>query len=143
MLHPLKYFFRVSQIFHVKHFFGRDTFFGGDTFFDEDTIFGEDPFFGVELLLEETLFGWNNFFGGDAFLRVDTFLRGDVFFGGEINTLCSFIFQFLSAPFLYSFWCYETIAQKLIKNLYNLSQCGNYDVRECFSRRFSFMRFLK
>ena len=112
----VKYFSKNLNLkirFRISQIFQVKHFFGRDTFFEGETVFGRQ------------------------------FFERTVFFGGEINTLCSFTFQFWNLPFLYSFWCYETITQKLNKIPYNLSQCGNYDVRDFFSRRFLFMRFLK
>ena len=129
-------------------------------------------FFQKFWFFTETLFGWNNFFGGDAFLRGDTFFKGELFFGwstffgwdtffeGEtISGRQSFerkrffwkrdkYFMFINFPILkcavsLQFLVLWNYCSKVIKIPYNLSQCGNYDVQEFFSRRFLFMRLLK
>ena len=156
MLQSLKHFFRLDNCFRWNIFSG-ETRFSGETlflmktqfsgqnffwkrhFFGEIIFLGEMLFWGVTLFSDENYFSGKTLFSGEThFLREKRFLgvrysSGMVFFGGEINTLCLFTSQFWSVPCLYSFWCYKTITQKLNKIPYNLSQCGNYDVRQHFS----------
>ena len=89
-----------------------------------------DFFYRRDLFSSETLFSGEIHFLGETRFSGVSFLGGNIFFGEEINILCSFILQFLNVPFLYSFWCYETIAQKSNEIPYNLSQCGNFLVTD-------------
>ena len=91
---------------------------------------------GETFIWRETHFSGKVVTAAAAAMKIDLLYR-------EIYIFCYF-FQFgIVGRFFAVSKCYETVAQKVIKIPYNLSQCGNHGVRGFFSRRFLFMRFHK
>ena len=125
-------------------FFGGGAYFSGKTLFLRETYFsGETLFAGKTYLAGETLFWGEKLFSGKAASAVAVAAAQIISVYKDIHSLFINFIILKSLPFRYTFQCYETIAQNLIKIPYNLSQSENYDVRAFFSRRFLFMRFIK